>query len=71
MVKMTLKKELDEIELKERGAVLGFKELKLLFNAGPFPGGGHCIFVEADGKVDFLNSNDLINDLEVYDLSEE
>lgn len=71
MVKLTLKKDLDETELRERGAVLGFKELKLLFNAGPFEGGGYCIFVEADGEVDFLNSNDLINDLEVYDLSKE
>jgi hypothetical protein len=30
---------------------LGFKKIKLLFNVGPFPGGGDCLIVEVDSEV--------------------
>ena len=42
---------------------------KLLFNLGEFEGGGKCIIVETDGEVDYMNSNDLINDLDAYALT--
>jgi hypothetical protein len=50
------------------GLCLGFKEIKLLFNAGPFPGGGDCLIVEADGKRKAINSNDLIADMDAYNI---
>lgn len=45
---------------------LGCKEIKLLFNASPFPGGGDCLIVEADGKGQTINSNDHIEDMDAY-----
>lgn len=63
MVRLTLKTDADESEL-----CLECKEIKLLFNAGPFPGGGNCLIIEADGEVQTINSNDLIADLEAYDI---
>jgi len=52
---------------KSKGEVsLGFKEIRLLFNVGPFPGGGDCLIVDADGKRTTINSNDLIADIEAY-----
>ena len=48
------------------GLRLGYKEIKLLFNVGRFPGGGDCLIVEADGKRTTINSNDLIADMEAY-----
>ena len=50
--------------------VLGYEEIKMLFNAGPFPGGGDCIIAEVDGEVITINSNDLILGLENYELSD-
>ena len=50
------------------GLCLGFKEIKLLFNAGPFPGGGDCLIVEADGKRQTVNSNDLIAEIDAYNI---
>ncbi len=50
------------------GLCLGYKEIKLLFNAGRFPGGGDCLIVEADGKRTTINSNDLIADMEAYSI---
>ena len=47
---------------------LGFKDISLLFNIGPFPGGGDCLIVEANGKTQMINSNDIINDLDAYEL---
>jgi hypothetical protein len=64
MVKLTLKKN-----LKEYDPVLGYKQIKLLFNAGPFPGGGDCLIVEADGEITEINSSDLIADLDAYNMS--
>ena len=52
----------------EEGLLLGYKEIKLLFNAGRFPGGGDCLIVEADGKRTTINSNDLIADMEAYSI---
>lgn len=66
MVRLTLKTDVDESEL-----CLGYKEIKLLFNVGPFPGGGNCLIIEADGEVQMINSNTLIGDngdLEAYDI---
>ena len=50
------------------GLTLGFKEIKLLFNVGPFPGGGDCLIVEVDGKRQTINSNDLIADMDAYNI---
>ena len=69
MVVLKLKRKFNESQLETGALVLGFKEIRLLFNAGSFPGGGDCLFVEADGEVLTINSNDLIHDLDVYDLS--
>lgn len=69
MVVLKLKPEFDEAQLETGALCLGYGEIRLLFNAGAFPGGGDCLFVEADGEVLTINSNDLIHDLDVYDLS--
>lgn len=66
MVVLSLKTEIDP---EKAGLCLGYKKIALLFNAGPFPGGGDCLFVEADGKTNVINSNDLIADMEFYDKS--
>jgi hypothetical protein len=50
---------------------LGYSEIKLLFNVGPFPGGGDCLIIEADGNVITVNSADLIHDIEAYELYNE
>lgn len=44
--------------------------IRLLFNAGPLPGGGDCLVVSADGELQTINSNDLIADIEFYDIAE-
>ena len=69
MVKLTMKAGVDEEKHPE--ICLGYKEIKLLFNCGQFPGGGDCIFAEMDGTVGYLNSGDIIEDLDFYDLSRE
>ena len=57
----------DDVAVQD--ACLGYKEFKLLFNVGPFPGGGDCLLIEHEGKVEQINSNDLIHDLEAYEIS--
>lgn len=69
MVNLNMKKKLDESQLEMGQVCLGFKNMRLLFNVGTFPGGGNCIIVEADGEIQAVNSNDLIHDLDAYDLS--
>ena len=69
MVWLKSKKDFDASELESGEAVLGYKNIHLLFNAGPFPGGGDCLIVEADGTIETINSNDLIHDLEAYEIS--
>ena len=69
MVKLMLKSDFDPSELDSGDLNLGYKEVTLLFNAGPFIGGGDCIIVEADGRVGSINSNDLIHDMKAYQMS--
>jgi len=69
MVNLKMKKKFDTSQLETGDICLGFKHIRLLFSVGPLPGGGCCIIVEADGKIESVNSNDLIHDLEAYDLS--
>lgn len=69
MVTLTLKPNFNESSLDTGALALGYKEIKLLFNAGPFPGGGDCLVIEADGGVRSVNSNDLIHDMPAYILS--
>ena len=66
MVKFVLKKKASR---KNTDLCLGYKEIILLANVGPFPGGGDCLIVKADGKHCTINSNDLIADLEFYSIS--
>jgi len=51
--------------------VLGYKNITLLFNLGQAEGGGNLILAQADDNVTTINSNDLIHDLPVYELSEQ
>lgn len=69
MVVMELKKDFDLSELETGDLCLGYEKINLLFNAGPFPGEGDCLIIEADGKLMKINSTDLIHDLEAYELS--
>jgi hypothetical protein len=62
MVKLIIKEE------KKTATEALAKEIELLFNVGPFPGGGDCLIVKADGEITMLNSNDLIEDIEEYDI---
>ena len=69
MVIMKLKKDFDPSELETGDLCLGYTEIKLLFNIGPFSNGKNdCLVVEADGEVMIANSADLIHDLEAYEL---
>ena len=65
MVTFTLKKDAAK---EYPDLCLGYKEITVLANIGPFPGGGDCLVVKADGKHTTINSNDLIADLEAYDI---
>jgi hypothetical protein len=56
------------IEDKIVNPVLGYKNITLLFNLGQAEGGGNLILVEVNGNLDIINSNDLVNDLPVYEL---
>lgn len=66
MVQLELRKQFDESELETGSLALGYKQMALLFNAGPFPGGGDCLIVESGGEIMAINSNDLIHDLDAY-----
>jgi hypothetical protein len=66
MVTLALKTRVRGSEIGD--LCLGFKKIALLFNAGPFPGGGDCLIVSADGELTTINSNDLIHDLEAYNI---
>jgi hypothetical protein len=68
---LKLKKDFDVSSLETGSLCLGYAEIRLLFNVGPFPGGGDCVLVAADGKHTYVNSNDLIHDLEAYEILEE
>lgn len=67
MVILKMKESLSQQEIQD--LCLGYDQIRLLFNAGPFPGGGDCLVIEADGEMTTANSNDLIHDLEAYELS--
>jgi hypothetical protein len=45
--------------------------LKVLFNLGPFPGGGDCLVIETEHGIQCTNSNDVIAELEIYDIFKE
>ncbi len=68
MVLLRLKPEFDYSRLDTGDLVLGYETIELIFNAGPFPAGGDCLFVRGDGEVVVINSNDLIHDLDAYDI---
>jgi hypothetical protein len=68
MIKLVRKKQFDPSQLETGDCCLGYDEIEVLFNMGPFPGGGHCIIVRADGENTYFNSNDLIHDLDAYDI---
>ena len=65
-LRLRLKPDFDASQLDAGVLCLGYEEIDLLFNAGPFPGGGDCLIVKADGELVELNSNDLIHDLKAY-----
>ena len=69
MVVMERKKDFDLSELETGDLCLGYEKINLLFNAGPFPAGGDCLVIEANGELMTVNSNDLIHDIEAYNLS--
>ncbi len=56
----------DAPSLETGNLCLGYKRIRLIFNAGPFPGGGNCILAECDGLLTSINSNDLVHDLPAY-----
>jgi len=66
MLRLSLKENYNVPNLETGDLCLGYKDIVLLFNAGPFPGGGDCLIVEADHKIIYVNSNDLIHDLDAY-----
>lgn len=70
MTRLVRKKNCDPSRLQTGSLCLGYDEIVLRFNAGPFPGGGDCLIVEADGEMQTINSNDLIYDLEAYEIVE-
>ena len=63
MVRLKLKPDADESQL-----CLGYKEIRLLFNVGPYESGGDCLIMEGDGEIQTTNSNGLIADLDAYDI---
>ena len=65
MIKLIMKKEKKKVT---GDLTLGYKEIELLFNVGPFEGGGDCLIVKADGEIMTVNSNDLIYDIDEYDI---
>ena len=68
MVRLVLKDDFDKTQLETGDLCLGYKNIILLFNAGPFPGGGDCLIVMKEGNNEIVNSNDLIHDLEAYEI---
>ncbi len=69
MIHLQCKNNFDLSKLESGDFCLGYDKIKLLFNVGPFPGGGDCLIVEADGELITINSGDLIHDLDAYELS--
>lgn len=60
------------IRLKRRRdeeTVLGYDEIEVLENLGPFEGGGDCLVVRADGEIMVVNSNDVVSELKSYEIS--
>jgi hypothetical protein len=70
MVKLILKEDFDVSALETGDVCLGYREIEILANIGPFPGGGDCLLVKADGETTYANSNDLIHDIEANDIEE-
>ena len=52
MIQLTLRADFDPTQLETGGLCLEYHEVSLLFNVGPFPGGGDClggaVFLEGD-----------------------
>lgn len=71
MLKFVVKKNCDPKTLETGDYALGYKEIIFLANIGTFPGGGYCLVVKADGQNTTVNSNDLIHDLDAYDIVDE
>ena len=68
MLTLRLKQEFDCSTLATGDLVLGYENIELIFNAGPFPAGGDCLFIRGDGELVAINSNDLIHDLDAYEI---
>ena len=70
MILLKLKSEFDYSNLETGDLALGYETIELIFNAGPFPAGGDCLFIRGDGETVVINSNDLIHDLDAYEIDE-
>ncbi len=68
MLRLTLKKDFDMSELETGDLCLGYEEIEIHMNLGPFPGGGDCIIIKADGEMIYVNSNDVIHDIDAYNI---
>ena len=68
MLTFRLKQDFDHAALETGSLCLGFSEITLLANIGPFPQGGDCLIVRCDGANMNINSNDLVHDLEAYEI---
>ncbi len=70
MVLLRLKPEFDYSRLDTGDLALGYETIELVFNAGPFAAGGDCLFIRGDGELVAINSNDLLHDLDAYDIED-
>ncbi len=70
MATLRLKPDFDYSKLETGDLALGYETIELVFNAGPFPAGGDCLFIRADGEMVVINSNDLIHDLDAYEIDD-
>ena len=68
--RLRLKQDFNKLQLETGDFCLGYDRIDLLFNAGPYPGGGDCLVVKADGELTYLDSNDLIHDLDAYTIEQ-
>lgn len=53
----------------ERDSVLGYEWFEIVLNVGPFPGGGDMLVVRTEDGVAVFNSNDVVEEYDLYDLT--
>jgi hypothetical protein len=70
MLRLKRKPYFDYSKLETGDLALGYDTIDLIFNAGPFPDGGDCLFIRGDGETVVINSNDLIHDLDAYEIEQ-